>query len=155
MSGPRERRWPGRVAGYAALMLVLAGVTTAFYVPAEPRMHPLIVRLAVAALVAVVLLHVHSRLRRRCDDVLRSEFERALAPETPPPASDPLVVKLREEVVNSRRSGWYFAHVLWPRLEALAPGLELPPAPRLRRWLRRGPSWRTLAALVADAEEKP
>ena len=154
----RERRWPGLVAGYSSLLLVLAGATTPIYVSVADIDKPLVARLAVAVLTGVILVHIRSRLRRHLDNAPPSEFEQALRAVPSPPKVDPLLLRLREELQFSVSSRQYFQRVLWPRLVGLAERngkttlLRKPGADWVRR---RGPSLQTLAALVKCLEGKP
>jgi hypothetical protein len=148
----RERRWPRITAAYAVFVIVLATVT-AFTREAVAEDHQgTVIRLAVALLVAVVLIHLRSHFR---GDPLwdpPSNFADALARRVPTPKVDPGFVKLRGEIANALASRAYFDKVLWPRLHTLAGG-RLPPLPRLRL-ARRGPSRATLAELIGSIEEK-
>jgi hypothetical protein len=113
----------------------------------------LVVRFAVALLLAVVLLHV--RIYFRGDPLWDppSAFENALAPERVAPKFDASLVKLRGELVDSVKSRSYFDRVLWPHLQAIAVarhsgGDEIEPPPKGRlSW--RGPSASALAALIS------
>jgi len=157
MPPPRERRWPRIAAGYIILLLVLGGITAFAFETAGPAYQPLVLRLAVALLLAVVLLHIRSHFR---GDPLwdpPSTFENALAPERVAPKFDGSLVKLRGELADSLKRRAYFDRVLWPRLEAIAaesnPGgddIEPPPKPRFG-W--RGPSLAVLAGLISRLEE--
>src|SRR6266567_7069318 len=101
MPPPRERRWPRIAAGYIILLLVLGGITAFAFETAGPAYQPLVLRLAVALLLAVVLLHIRSHFR---GDPLwdpPSTFENALAPERVAPKFDGSLVKLRGELADS------------------------------------------------------
>ena len=115
----RERRWPRIAAGYVLFLLVLSGATAFLYESVAPTGgQPLVLRLAVAVLLAVILLHIRSNFR---GDPLwdpPSEFENALVPERVGPKFDPSLVKLRGELADSVKSRSYFDKVLWPRLLA-------------------------------------
>jgi hypothetical protein len=156
----RERRWPWIVAGYTAFAAILAPVTAFLCDIAAPAYRPEVIRLAVALVVAVVLIHVKRHFR---GDPLwdpPSDFANALAREPPAPKIDPGFLKLREEIAHSTASRSYFETVLWPHLRDLATRraggkvdsvLPFPPAPR---WPHRGPSRRELAALVGRLEDR-
>jgi len=154
----RDRRWPGIAVGYILFLLVLSGATAFLYESVAPTSHPLVVRLAVAVLLAVILLHIRSHFR---GDPLwdpPSEFENALVPERVGPKFDPSLVKLRGELADSVKSRSYFDKVLWPRLLATTaannPGEnEIEPPPKAR-FSRRGPSLTTLGTLVARLERR-
>ncbi|HVV92523.1 MAG TPA: hypothetical protein VHD15_03785 [Hyphomicrobiales bacterium] len=143
-----------RVAlAYAGLVLVLAGVTTAAYAAVLPEHRALVVRLAAAALAAVVLLHLWAVLRRQVPR-LPSDFERARRPDPPPVAVAPELLKLDEEIRSARADRRFFENVPKPRLDALAArrGRASPPALPPRP-LGRGPSYAELAGLVAALEQ--
>ena len=157
MPKPRERRWPGLVAGYVSLLLVLAAVTTVLYLSITDVYKAMVIRVAVVVLTGVVLIHIHSRLRQRLDSAPTSEFEQALRIEPSPLRVDPLLLKLIDELRFSVGSRRYFQNALWPRLVRLArrngePAmLEEPPA----AWFGRGgPSSRALAELIERLEEQ-
>jgi|SRR5581483_3882733 hypothetical protein len=159
MPPPRERRWPGIVAGYGVLagLLLLAGTPAYYYADAPTK--PLVVRLVVGALLAVALLHVGREVRDRLRPESASPFERARRPRRPGPELAPLFLKLRDQLTFSLASQGYFEHILWPRLLALAArragaaAPEIPRRPAWRRFLRRGPSLATLRTLITRIEE--
>ena len=147
----RERRWPWVMAGYAVLFAVIAAATALIYDSAAPATRPMVIRIAVGFAVAVLLIHLRSYFRGDPLWEPSSQFENALTPQPTAPKFDAGFTKLREEVTNSIVSRSYFEEVLWPRLCTLSrrrgePG-ELP-VPAERGWLSRGPSRRTIAALV-------
>lgn len=157
MSRLRERRWPQFIAGYTFMLLALAGMTTIGYVSAVDIHRPLVIRLAVAALLAIVLIQAHSNLRRAMAYEPPSDFESALRLEPTPPGIDPLLVKLRDELKHSVADRQYFEHILWPRLLSLVEGrsqqrvLEQPEP----GWIpRKGPSLRALTALIKGLEDR-
>jgi hypothetical protein len=159
MPSPRERRWPGITGGYVALAAVLALAGTPAYYYADPPTKPLVVRLAVAVLLGVALLHVGREVQARLRPAAPSPFERARRPRPPEPELAPLFLKLRDELRYSQASQGYFEHILWRRLAALAarrpgaPAPAPPPRPAWRRLLKRGPSLAALRALMARIEE--
>lgn len=159
MPPPPERRWPGIVAGYAALAALLGLAGTPAYAYAQPATRPLVVRLAVGILLGVALLHVGREVRDRLRPAARSPFERARRLRRPAPELPPVFRKLRDEFTFSQASQGYFAHILWPRLLALAerraaaPALDGPPRPAWRRLLRRGPSLAALRTVITRIEE--
>jgi hypothetical protein len=159
MPGPRERRWPKLAAGYALLVLVLAGVTAVAFETAGAAYQPLVLRLAVALLVGVVLLHIR-RSYFRGDPLWDppSEFEARLTPEPVAPKFDASLVKIRGELGDAVKSRAYFDRVLWPRLKAVAAanhpgGDEIAPPPK-SRFAWRGPSPAVLAGLINRIEER-
>jgi hypothetical protein len=154
----RERRWPKITAAYAVFVIVLAAITAFAHETVAEKNQATVIRMAVAVLVAVVLIHLRSYFR---GDPLwdpPSEFADALIRETPAPKIDSSFAKLREEIVHSLASRSVFENVLWPRLRALARArlgdedLLIPPT--LRRAERRGPSRQALAALIDRIEGK-
>ena len=154
----RERRWPKITAAYAVFVIVLAAITAFAHETVAEKNQATVIRLAVAVLVAVVLIHLRSYFR---GDPLwdpPSEFADALIRETPAPKIDPSFAKLREEIVHSLASRSVFENVLWPRLRALMRARlgdeDLLTPPTLRRAARRGPSHQTLAALIDRIEKK-
>jgi hypothetical protein len=158
MPRPRERRWPRITVGYMILVMVLAGITSFAYEAVPPTSQPLVVRLAVALLLGVILLHIRSYFR---GDPLwdpPSEFENALVPERVAPKFDISLVKLRGELADSVKSRGYFDRVLWPHLQAIVAadrpdGEEIEPPPKARfAW--RGPSLAVLAHLIGRLEER-
>jgi hypothetical protein len=158
MPRPRERRWPSIALGYALLLLVLSGVTAFLYESVAPAGQLIVVRLAVAVLLAVILLHIRRYFR---GDPLwdpPSEFENALGRERLTAKLDPSLLKLREELNDAERSRNYFDRVLWPRLKAIAAsnypvGEKIEP-PSRARFAWRGPSLATLVALVDRLEQR-
>ena len=154
----RERRWPRIAVGYVLFSLVLSGATAFLYESVAPTGQPLVVRLAVAVLLAVILLHIRSYFR---GDPLwdpPSEFENALVPARLSPKFDPSLVKLREELADSIKSRSYFDNVLWPRLRAMTSTNnsgenEIEPPPKaLFSW--RGPSLTRLGTMVNRLERR-
>jgi hypothetical protein len=161
MPPPPERRWPGIVVGYGVLagILALAGTPAYYYV--EPADKPAIVRLCVAGLLGVGLLHLWRIMRARIEAQEPSAFERALRPVRPEPWWAPLFVKLRDELWHSRASQSYFEDVLWPRILMLAAGLPHDQSaapmgmPARRRVPWRGPSLAVLRRMITALEERP
>lgn len=151
----RERRWPGIMAGYAVLFAVVAAATAFVYDSAAPGNRAVVIRLAVVFVVAVLLIHLRNYFRGDPRWDPPSAFDDALMHQPIAPKLDPGFVKLREDVANSVTSRSFFAKVLWLRLCALARARgqqgELP-FPAGRSWLGRGPSRRTIAALIDRIE---
>jgi hypothetical protein len=143
------------VAGYAVLFTVVAAVTAFVCDSAAPANRALVIRLAVAFVVGVLLIRIrryfHGDPQWSSPGDLPSAFADALIRQPVAPRLDPGFVKLREDVANGSASRPFFDKVLWPRLDALArahwtEGDLKPPAERA--WRTRGPSRRTIAALV-------
>lgn len=155
MAVRRERRWPRIAAAYAALLLVTGALTAFLYDTAAPGNRPGVIRCAAAFIAAVVLIHLRSHFRGDPRWEPGSEFADALTREPPAAKLDPGFAKLCDEIANSTASWSYFDETLKPRLAALARARSvpdgLPAASERGRW-GRGPSARTLAALVARIE---
>src|SRR5207245_2245125 len=123
------------------------------YEAVPPAYQSLVVRLAVAFLLAVLLLHIRNHFRGNPLWDPPSEFERALVPDRAIPKFDASLVKVRAELADSVKSRAYFDKVLWPHLQSIAAtrGIEVEPPPQGRLgW--RGPSLRMLAALINRLE---
>ena len=151
----RERAWIGVLGRYVVFVTVLGLVATASYAAVDADDRPTVLRLAVAAFVAVVLLHVHSRLRRQLEWLQPSAFEQARRGQPVEIKIAPALVRLQKQVEYSVASRRYFNDRLWPRLVQLAEErgtreqIHEPPA---RRWPRRGPSLAAIAQLVRGVE---
>jgi hypothetical protein len=153
-----ERRWPRIVLGYALFSMLLVSLAAVFYTIVDPSHRALVVRLAVALMLAVVLLHLTNGLRKAYEDLPPSDFERALRGQRPGPRIDPYFGRLHDELRHSAENHSYFDRVLWPRLVVLAErlqgqagaGLRKPPGRRLRR----GPSLDALAAVIDLLERR-
>ena len=155
MAARRERRWPRIAAGYAGLLLVTGALTAFLYDSIAPDNRADVIRYATAFLVAVIFIHLRGYFRGDPRWEAASQFADALAREPPAVKIDSGFAKLREEVANSLLSWSYFEKTLWPRLAALARARGIPgdlKLPDERRWWGRGPSARTVAALVDRIE---
>lgn len=152
----REWRWPKTAAAYCVFLLLLAGITSFAYETAAPAYRTLVLRLAVAVLLGVVLLHVRSYFRGDPRWDPPSEFENALIPDRVAPKFDASLVKLRGELADGVRSRAYFDRVVWPRLKAIAERTGIVefalPSKALFAW--RGPSQGALARLISRLEER-
>jgi len=154
----RERRWPKIAVGYFVFLLLLAGITSFGFETAAAAYQPLVLRLGVAVLLGVVLLHIKSYFRGDPLWDLPSEFENALVPERAAPKFDASLVKLRGELADGVKSRAYFERVLWPRLRALRvtgnpSGGDMGPPPKARfSW--RGPSLAVLTGLISHIEAR-
>jgi len=160
MPPPPEPHWPGIVARYAVLLVLVGLAATPAYFYAEPANKLAVVRLAVAVVVGVALIHLLRVVRATIEAQPASAFEQALVPRSPQPRLAQIFVTLRDEIRFSAASQGYFEHVLWPRIVALVArqprGVEPSPVkPAGRPLLGRGPSLETLRALVARLEERP
>jgi hypothetical protein len=141
----------GVLGRYVVLVVILGLVATSLYAALDADDRPTVVRLAVAAFVTVVLIHIHSHFRRQLEGALPSPF--AQAQRVPPVEAKVAsqVQRLKEEVQAGVSSHRYFKNTMWPRLVRLGERhgtqgtLEEPPG---RRWRGRGPSLSVLAELV-------
>ena len=156
MLPPPERRWPGVVVRYILFVGVLALAGTPLYRYTEPAHRPGLVRLALASVLGVGLVHLIRTAGARLAAQPPSAFEAALVPERVERRLAPPFVTLRDEVRYSVANQGYFEHVLWPRLLTLrkrASPDRPPDPPGGRRILRRGPSLARLRALIAELED--
>lgn len=148
----RERIWPGLLARYVVLLVVLGLVATSAYAAFDAEDRPAVVRLAVAAFVMVVLIHIHSHWRRTLEWTPPSAFDQARRAEPAEPKVAPVLVRLQRQVEHGAASGRVFEKVLWPRLVQLAEERgtrdRLPDDSPPGRWRRRGPSLAVIAELV-------
>jgi hypothetical protein len=156
MRRPSRRAWLGLIGRYVVLLAAVALIASSVYAAADADYRPTVLRLAVAAVVSVVLIHLYRHLRRQLDEAPSSEFDQA---RLRPPA-DPMVPRRilhwQESVQQSVRSQRYFRQVLWPRLVQLGEerGLSEPlQEPRGRPWLRRGPSLAAISEIVRRIED--
>ena len=139
--------------GYAVLFAAVAAVTAYVYDSTAPANRAGVVRIAVAFVVGVLLTRIGRYFRSERDPP--SAFADALIRQPVAPKLDPGFVKLREDVANGSASRAFFDKILWPRLAALARArgadsdLKLPAE---RAWRTRGPSRRTIAALLDRIE---
>ena len=136
--------------GLVAVVLVLTAIPA--YLTLAPSWRPLGVRLVCAALVAAGCVRLIRWVRRSVADDPPSALEAARL-RAPAPALDDRFLRLRDEIVFSRRSRRYFDTVLWPRLQKLA-GADLP-RPAERGGIRRdGPPASTLERLISEVERR-
>ena len=148
------------VVGYVALSAGVALVALPVAYAADPAFRPVVVRLAVALVLAVALGQLVTAARRWVDGQSPPPARDRRAAAHPEPALDRQFLELLDGVRYSRASETYWRRVLWPRLIALAE--RLPPGPalvepgrsRMRRLLRRGPALPALRALVSRLEER-
>ncbi len=151
----RERRWPGVVAGYAVLFAVVAALSAFVYESAAPANRAVVIRLAVAFVVGVMLFHIRSYFRGDPRWDPPAAFADALMRQPVAPKLDRGFVKLRDDLASGIASRSFFDKILWPRLCALARArghqIDMKP-PVERAWSARGPSRRTIAALIDHIE---
>lgn len=147
----RKRVWIGLLGRYFVLVIVLGLIATSVYAVVDANDRPSVVRLAVAAFVAVVLIHAYNHMRERLESTPQSAFDKARRGQPAEIKIAPMVVRLRESVQHAVASPRYFKESLWPRLVRLSEErgrgglLQEPPG---RRWSRRGPSLPVIAELV-------
>lgn len=156
----RERHFPRIVGGYGVLLVAVAAVGDFAYEAVSPRNRSMVIRLAAALIVAVVLIHIHTRFRGDPQWDPPSEFDDALVRETPAAKLAPAFAKLRSEIANSVGRRSYFDNVLWPHLRALVEArggdvalFEQALPPKARLWWR-GPSRHALIALIDRIERE-
>jgi hypothetical protein len=150
---PRRRKlvWLGLLGRYVVLVIVLGLVATSVYAMVDADNRPAVVRLAVAAFVAVVLIHAYSHLQEQVEGAPPSAFDEARRGQPAEIKIAPMVVRLKESLQRGVASASYFKTSLWPRLVRLSEerGLREPlQEPPGRRWPRRGPPLPVIAALV-------
>ena len=157
MSRHRKGVWLGLLGRYLVFVTFLGLVATSVYAAVDADERPAILRLAVAASVTVVLIHIYSHVRQQLDGTQQSAFDEARHGQPAEIKIATMVVRLKESVQHSVASAQYFKESLWPRLVRLSeergrPGLlQEPPG---RRWLGRGPSLRVIAELVRRIGEE-
>jgi hypothetical protein len=155
MLRPSRRAWLGLIGRYLVLLAVVALIASSIYAAADADYRPTVLRLTVAAVVSVVLIHLYRHLRRQLDEAPSSEFDQV---RLRPPA-DPMVpgriLHLQDSVQYAVRSQRYFRQILWPTLvqlgeeRGLRDPLQEPPG---RPWLRRGPSLAAISEIVRRIE---
>lgn len=154
----RERVWRGLLGRYLVLLIVLGLVGTSAYASFDADDRPVVVRLAVAAFVVVVLLHIRSHMSRAQEWAPPSAFEQARRADPVEPKVAPGFVRVQRQVEHGVASRRFFEDVLWPRLvqlgEARGTRRQLPDDPPRGRWRKRGPSLAVLAELVRRLEGK-
>jgi len=176
---PPKRRWPGLVAAYVFLIIVLALPGVPLYYYLGPTHKPLVIRVCTGVLLAFTLHRLVRGVREQLEHQPASDFAVAARPRQEVTYLAPPFEKWQHEVTHSVHSRWYFVHVLQPRLLALwehklcargESGLtdlaaqsadEVEPGPlsvlwhepRQRLLPRRGVPLRTLQALVQTLEE--
>ncbi len=138
-----------RLAAYGLLAVLVLLAAIPGYLRLDSSWRPLVVRLACAAIVVFGCIRVTRAVRRSI------EHEPPSVLDTPPPASrhptvDERFLRLRDDLVFSRRSQRYFDVFLWPRLRDLG-GADLAP-PVTRR--RRGPSSSAVERLISEIERR-
>jgi len=149
MSPPPERSLAALAArGFLAVLVLLVAIPA--YLALSPVWRPIGLRAACALLVVTGCLRVVRAVRGAVGRPAPSPLD---APPAPAPEVDvdERFLRLRDDLIYSRRSRRYFDVVLWPRIRELA-GAPLSPPPARRRLPRIGPSLYTLERLIGDAE---
>jgi hypothetical protein len=148
-----KRRWPLVAVGYAVLFAVVAALAGFIHDAVAPVDGPVVIRLAVAFIVALVVLHLRSWFRGNPRWEPPSEFDAALVSQPIAAKLDASFVRLREQIENGVANRSYFDKVLWPRLQSLVRlrGQDGKPA---GRGLGRGPSLRAISELLDQIERR-
>jgi hypothetical protein len=153
----RKRAWFGLLVRYFVFAIFLGLVATSVYAAVDADERPAVLRLAVAAFVTVVLIHIYNHMRQQLGGTQQSAFDEARHAQPAEIKIAAMVVRLKESVQYGAASPRYFRESLWPRLVRLSEEsgrrglLQEPPG---RRWLRRGPSLRVIAELVRRIGEE-
>jgi hypothetical protein len=121
------------------------------YLTLGPSWQPVAVRVACAVIAITGCIRVVRGARRTIGESVLSALD-APPPASPRPTLDERFLRLRADLVFSRRDQRYFDAILRPRLLELG-GADLPPTMDLTA--RRGPSLRTLERLIAEIERRP
>jgi hypothetical protein len=177
---PPKRRWPGLVAAYVLLIIVLALPGVPLYYYLDPVHKPLVIRVCTGVLLAFTLHRLVRSARERLERQPASDFAAAAQPRQEVTHLAAPFERWQHQVMNSLRSRSYFVQILRPRLLALwehtrpargASGLtdvavpsagKVEPGPLAVLWHepprqllpRRGISLRTLQALVQTLEDR-
>jgi len=149
MSPPSDRSLSGLVArGFLAVLLLLVGIPA--YLALSPAWRPIALRAACALLVVASSLRVVRAARGAVGRPAPSPLDAPPAP-APEVETDERFLRLRDDLIYSRRSRRYFDVVLWPRIAELAE-TPLPRPPERRQLPRIGPSLYTLEQLIGKVE---
>jgi hypothetical protein len=114
-----ERRWPGLVAAYLVLVVLLAVPAVPIYNYVEPAYKLLVIRVCAGIVLAFTLHRLVGAVREQLEQQPPSIIEAAAHPPVGAVYLAPLFEKLHDEVGNSIRSRAYFTHILRLRLLAL------------------------------------
>src|SRR5262245_59811534 len=98
MAPERRRVWLGLLGRYVVLVTILGLIATLAYVAVDADNRPTVVRLAVAAFVAVVLMHVHDHFRGQLEQAAPSAFDQAKQAKSVDAKVAPAVTRLTEQV---------------------------------------------------------
>jgi hypothetical protein len=180
VSPPPKCRWPGLVAAYVLLTVVLALPGVPLYYYLDPPHKPLVIRVCTGVLLSFTLHRLVRSARERLERQPASDFAAAARPRQEVTSLAAPFERWQHQVLHSLRSRSYFVQMLRPRLLALwehkrraqgASGLtdvavpsagEVEPGPLAVLWHepprqllpRRGISLRTMQALVQALEER-
>lgn len=149
MSPPSDRSLAGLVArGFLVVLILLVAIPA--YLGLSPAWRPIALRAACAILGVAGCLRVVRVVRASVGRPAPSPLDAPPAP-APEVEMDERFLRLRDDLIYSRRSRRYFDAVLWPRIAELAEvPLSRPPArPHLGRI---GPSQRALEQLIGEVE---
>jgi hypothetical protein len=155
MSPAHERQWGATFARCVAWTLVVSAVAYSIYLTVPDEHQGIVIRVAAAAILGTVLMHIQKRLRSEFDDQAPSRFDMAQEIRQRAAKIDPHFIELETELRHSLESRQYFDRVLWPRLQGLGErqGVTLKQPPL--RWLAtRGPSLRDISELMSNIERK-
>ncbi len=118
MYPPPERRWPGLVAAYLLLIVLLAVPAVPIYYYIEPTYKLLVIRVCAGIVLAFTLHRLVGAVREQLEQQPPSSFDAAARPAVGAVYLAPQFEKLRDEVRYSIRSRAYFTHILRLRLLA-------------------------------------
>ena len=149
---PRPARRRVAIGAVVTALVALAAMPT--YLALSPAWRPVVIRLASAVAVVGGCVRALRWARGAAAPAAVSPLD-SPAPPAPGPELDARFLALRDDVIYGVRSRRYFDVILAPRLAALAGPEGLPPVAPRRGLRRRGPSLRTLEALVAEIERRP
>src|SRR5262245_6035665 len=120
MSRHRKRVWLGLVGRYLVFAIFLGLVATSVYTAVDADERPAVLRLAVAAFITVVLIHIYNHMRQRLEGIQQSAFDEARQAQPAEIKIATMVVRLKESVQGGAASARYFKASLWPRLVRLS-----------------------------------
>ncbi len=140
-----------RLAAYAVATALVLLAAIPGYLLLDPLWRPFALRITGALIVVTACVRLVGRVRRSLDEDAASALD-APPPAPRAPALDERFLRLRDDLVFGTRSRHYFNAFLWPRLQKLGAGVELPAERRGTR--RRGPSLGALERVIAGLERR-